>query len=93
MARDIGLVSVHIWHGSPQTSVVPLHRCLNCGRRYRDVQDANSADGVFDGKRPRLADLGLSHGKGAGLSLVGVKEAIADYLYCHGFGEALENRI
>lgn len=55
----------HLWPHS--------NRCPNCGRRCRDVQDANSADGVFDGQRPRLADLELSHGKGAGLSLVGVK--------------------
>ena len=55
----------HLWPHS--------NRCPNCGRRCRDVQDANSTDGVFDSQRPRLADLGLSYGKGAGLSLVGVK--------------------
>ncbi len=49
----------HLWPHS--------NRCPNCGRRCR-----GPAHGIFDSKRPRLADLGLSHGKGAGLSLVGV---------------------
>lgn len=55
----------HLWPHS--------NRCPNCGRRCRGVQDANSAHDVFDSRRPKLADLGLIHGKGAGLSLVGAK--------------------
>lgn len=55
----------HLWPHS--------NRCPNCGKRCRGVEDANSAHDVFDDRRPRLADLGVSPGEGVGRSLVGVE--------------------
>ena len=55
----------HLWPHS--------NRCPNCGRRCRGVEDANSTHDAFDDRRPRLADLEVSRGEGAGRDLVGVK--------------------
>lgn len=53
----------HLWPHS--------NRCPNCGRRCNGVKDGSHD--AFDSRRPRLADLGLSYEKDAGLSLVGGK--------------------
>jgi len=55
----------HLWPHS--------NRCPNCGRRCRGVEDANSTHDVFDSRRPRLADLGVTHTSSASRDLVGVK--------------------
>ena len=55
----------HLWPHS--------NSCPNCGRRCRGVEDANSTHDVFDDRRPRLADLEMGHGEGAGRDLVRVK--------------------
>ena len=49
------------------------NRCPNCGRRCAGVEDLNPTHDAFDSRRPRLADLGLSHTDSTDRSLVGVQ--------------------
>ena len=54
----------HLWPHS--------NRCPNCGRRCRRLNGLDPVD-AFDSRRPKLADLGLSHTGGTTRTLVTVK--------------------
>ena len=45
---------------APQNLWPHSNRCPNCGRRCRALDGSDTAAGVFDGRRPKLADLRLT---------------------------------